>query len=152
MSRLTRGASAGETGIISSYSRAARLERLRRRWLLPWRVRTSLPEPVYSKRRAAALWVFNFGMQTALKDSTSPLEPQHAHALGGQRRQLHDQPRVAEPERARVGHLGVPVLAHPQRDRHLGHPEPSPVRLDRTFELHAEAGLFEHDRPKDVGA
>src|ERR671925_290252 len=38
---------------------------LRRPWLkpLPWRVFTSLPEPVYSKRRAAALCVFNFGIK-----------------------------------------------------------------------------------------
>src|SRR6516162_9878057 len=56
--------SRSETGIISSYSRAARFDRLRRRWLLPCRVRTSLPEPVYSNRRAAALWVFNFGIRS----------------------------------------------------------------------------------------
>src|ERR687886_1469897 len=61
-----RGRSPLNTGIISSYSRAARLERLRRRWLLPWRVLTSLPEPVYSKRRAAALWVFSLGIRARL--------------------------------------------------------------------------------------
>src|SRR5216684_2057563 len=63
MSRRTRFRSDGETGIISSYSRAARFDRLRRKWLLPCRVRTSFPEPVYSNRRAAALWVFNFGIR-----------------------------------------------------------------------------------------
>src|SRR4030081_3195795 len=98
--------SLGETGIISSYSRAARLERLRRKWLLPCRVRTSLPEPVYSKRRAAALCVFSFGIS------------------GGGRRVSHmrfdtqpqEQATVAEPERARVGHLRIPRLADAQRD------------------------------------
>src|SRR5262245_45275618 len=61
--RRTRFRSPVSTGIISAYSRAARFDRLRRKWLLPWRVRTSLPVPVYSNRRAAALWVFNFGIQ-----------------------------------------------------------------------------------------
>src|ERR1700687_1068800 len=62
--------SRGETGIISSYSRAARFDRLRRKWLLPCRVRTSLPDPVYSKRRAAALCVFNFGINQEAGKST----------------------------------------------------------------------------------
>src|SRR5215471_6988084 len=99
-----------KTGIISSYSRAARLDRLRRKWLLPWRVRTSFPEPVYSKRRAAALWVFNFGIERGGRQvyhtTTQP--------------QAHHQPRVAEPERARIRHLRVAILTHAERDRYLG--------------------------------
>src|SRR6266542_1461025 len=93
--RLRRVRSPGKTGIISSYSRAARLERLRRKWLLPWRVRTSLPDQVYSKRRAAALCVFNFGIKVGGR------QVYHTSL----QRQSHQQLHVAEPERARVGHL-----------------------------------------------
>src|SRR5216684_3795805 len=70
ISRRMRFKSRGETGIISSYSRAARFDRLRRKWLLPCRVRTSLPDPVYSNRRAAALCVFNFGINRGASKST----------------------------------------------------------------------------------
>src|SRR5918911_2605755 len=99
ISRRTRFRSPASTGIISSYSRAARLERFRRRWLLPWRVRTSLPEPVYSNRRAAALWVFNFGIERGGRQVYhTPREPQPNH-----------KSRVAEPERTRVRHLRVAV-------------------------------------------
>src|SRR5579864_6836896 len=97
--------SRSETGIISSYSRAARFDRLRRRWLLPCRVRTSLPDPVYSNRRAAALWVFNFGIDRSDRRVYHTriflLQPQARHEL-----------RIAEPERARVRHLRVAVPAH----------------------------------------
>src|SRR5947209_1702366 len=87
-SRRMRFRSRGDTGIISSYSRAARFDRLRRRWLLPCRVRTSFPDPVYSKRRAAALWVFNFGIERSdRRVYHTPLEPQPHHKL-----------RVAVPE------------------------------------------------------
>src|SRR5579864_1025400 len=95
--------SRSETGIISSYSRAARFERLRRRWLLPCRVRTSLPDPVYSNRRAAALWVFNFGIDGFIQGR------QVYHTL--RQRQPHDQPRVPQPERTRVRHLGIAAFA-----------------------------------------
>src|SRR6516165_11371937 len=92
----------GVTGIISSYSRAARFDRLRRRWLLPCRVRTSLPDPVYSNRRAAALCVFNFGIGWLGRQVYhTPLRPQPGYQLA-----------VAEPERARVRHLRVAMLAH----------------------------------------
>src|SRR5215213_6735837 len=57
--------SAGETDCISSYSRLARFERLRRRWLLPWRVRMNAPEPATWKRRAVALCVFILGIVVA---------------------------------------------------------------------------------------
>src|SRR5712691_9395771 len=88
ISRRMRFRSRGETGIISSYSRAARFDRLRRRWLLPCRVRTSFPEPVYSKRRAAALCVFNFGIQIGGRQVYhTPREPQPQHQM-----------RVAEPK------------------------------------------------------
>src|SRR5579859_4170507 len=107
--------SRSETGIISSYSRAARLERLRRRWLLPCRVRTSFPEPVYSNRRAAALCVFNFGIQASIQGRQvyhTPIPPQPKHELG-----------VPEPERARIRHLRVAVFAYAQGDRYLGDSE-----------------------------
>src|ERR1043166_5445056 len=98
--------SRAETGIISSYSRAARLDRLRRRWLLPCRVRTSFPEPVYSKRRAAALWVFNFGIEgTSRQVYHTPCQPQP-----------HDQVGIAQPEGAGVRHLGVAALTNAERD------------------------------------
>src|SRR6266567_2829382 len=123
----------GETDIISSYSRAARLDRLRRKWLLPWRVRTSFPDPVYSKRRAAALWVFNFGIEgTSRQVYHTPCEPQP-----------HNEMRVAQPERTGVRHLRVAVLSNAQRDRHLGHPKPGAMRFHCSFELDAEAVLFE---------
>ena len=57
-----RFSSAGDTDIISSYSRRARFERLRRRWLLPWRVRRSFPEPDTLNRLAVAWCVFSLGM------------------------------------------------------------------------------------------
>src|ERR1700749_4059884 len=103
MSRRMRFRSRSETGIISSYSRAARFERLRRKWLLPCRVRTSFPEPVYSNRRAAALWVFNFGIDRFIQGWQvyhTTTQPKCSH-----------QTPVAQPERARVGHLGITVLA-----------------------------------------
>src|SRR5919199_6646846 len=125
-----RGRSPLNTGIISSYSRAARFERLRRRWLLPWRVLTSLPEPVYSKRRAAALWVFSLGIRARLSQeerrahgSDPPrrvTRSRISHAGGGlplhhprlgHHGQPQDESRVAQPERARVRHFGVAVLA-----------------------------------------
>src|SRR5437868_14097325 len=97
ISRRTRFRSRSETGIISSYSRAARFDRLRRRWLLPCRVRTSFPDPVYSKRRAAALWVFNFGIQGSdTRVYHTALEPEPHHEM-----------RVAVPEGSGVGHLRV---------------------------------------------
>src|SRR5579864_1972403 len=140
--------SRSETGIISSYSRAARFDRLRRRWLLPCRVRTSLPDPVYSNRRAAALWVFNFGIDRLFIQDTrvyhTPFvlqQPQAHHELG-----------VAQPERARVRHFGIAVLAHAKRDRHLGHAETCAVGLDRTLELNPKAVLFQSNRPKNLGA
>src|SRR5579864_488149 len=102
--------SRSDTGIISSYSRAARFDRLRRRWLLPCRVRTSLPDPVYSNRRAAALWVFNFGIDASdRRVYHTSMQPQAYYQLG-----------VAEPERARIRHLGVAVIADAERDWHLG--------------------------------
>src|SRR5712664_4472599 len=108
ISRRMRFRSRGETGIISSYSRAARFDRLRRKWLLPCRVRTSLPDPVYSKRRAAALCVFNFGINSGGRQVYhTPSQPQ-----------AHDEPCVAEPERPRIGHLGIPAFAYAQRDRY----------------------------------
>src|SRR5687768_8520201 len=54
--------SALETTNISSNSRAARFDLFRRRWLLPWRVRISLPPPLYFMRRAAPLWVLSLGI------------------------------------------------------------------------------------------
>src|SRR5215470_10515447 len=120
-----------KTGIISSYSRAARLDRLRRKWLLPWRVRTSFPEPVYSKRRAAALWVFNFGIDSGGRQVYhTATEPEPNHQLG-----------IAEPEGAGIRHLRVPAFPHPERDGHLGHAKAGPIRLDCPFELDAEARL-----------
>src|ERR1041385_5079980 len=88
--------SRSDTGIISSYSRAARFDRLRRRWLLPCRVRTSLAEPVYSNRRAAALWVFNFGINRFIQGSQVYHTPFFI-----QQPQPHDEPGVPQPERAR---------------------------------------------------
>src|SRR6188768_2160049 len=119
--RRTRLRSPAATGIISSYSRAARLDRLRRRWLLPWRVRTSLPAPVYSKRRAAALWVFSFGMERGGRQVYhTPTEPQP-----------NNQPPIAQPERARISHLRVAALADAERDRDLRQAKPRALRLDR---------------------
>src|SRR5437016_5838532 len=112
--------SRAETGIISSYSRAARLDRLRRKWLLPCRVRTSLPDPVYSKRRAAALWVFNFGINSGGRQVYhTTCQPQS-----------HDQACVAKPERARIGHLGIAAFARAQGDRHLGDAKAGAMRFD----------------------
>src|ERR1051326_583278 len=105
--------SRADTGIISSYSRAARLDRLRRRWLLPCRVRTSLPEPVYSNRRAAALWVFNFGINPFIQGS----EVYHMPFLI--QPQPHHKPCIAQPEGPRVSHFRVAVLAHAEGDRHF---------------------------------
>src|SRR5438105_8244025 len=134
--------SRAETGIISSYSRAARLDRLRRKWLLPCRVRTSLPDPVYSKRRAAALWVFNFGINVGSRQvyhtSSKP--------------QPHDQPCVAKPERACIRHLGIALLAHTQGDRYLSYSKARAMGFDRTLELNAEAVLGERDCPKHLSA
>src|SRR6202158_402903 len=131
--------SRGETGIISSYSRAARFDRLRRKWLLPCRVRTSLPDPVYSKRRAAALCVFNFGINLGSR------QVYHTSAQP----QAHDQPRIAQPERAGIGHFGVAALAHAQGDRHLCHAKARAMRFDGALELDAEAALLETDRAED---
>src|SRR5260370_8850989 len=134
--------SVGETGIISSYSRAARFDRLRRKWLLPCRVRTSLPDPVYSKRRAAALWVFNFGIN---------LGGRQVYHTSGQP-QPHDQPRIAQPERARIRHLGIAAFAHAQGDRHLGDAKAGAMAFDRALELDADALLVKADRAKNLGA
>src|SRR5579871_1652244 len=60
--RRMRAASTAATDLVSSYSRAARFERLRRKWLLPWRVRRSLPDPLTWNRRAVALCVFTLGI------------------------------------------------------------------------------------------
>src|SRR5579871_477021 len=130
MSRRTRFRSRVETGIISEYSRAARFDRLRRKWLLPCRVRTSFPEPVYSNRRAAALWVFNFGIDGFIQGRQvyhTPIQPKVSH-----------QTPVAQPERARIRHLGVAVLAHAERDRDFSNAEAGAIRLDRALELDAE--------------
>src|SRR6266849_6294565 len=142
MSRRTRFRSRGETSIISSYSRAARFDRLRRKWLLPCRVRTSLPDPVYSKRRAAALCVFNLGMVSGGRQVYhTTCQPQS-----------HDQPRVAQPEGARIGHLGIAALAHAQGDRHLRRAKARAMRFDGALELDAEAVLLEADCSEDFGA
>src|SRR5438067_9035591 len=134
--------SVSETGIISSYSRAARFDRLRRRWLLPCRVRTSFPEPVYSNRRAAALWVFNFGIQRSdRRVYHTPIQPQTQH-----------QPSVAEPERAGVGHLGVTVLADTERDRDFGNPEAGSIGPGGALELNAETVFLERDGSEHRGA
>src|SRR5205085_12582515 len=134
--------SRSETGIISSYPRAARLDRLRRRWLLPCRVRTNLPEPVYSNRRAAALWVFNFGIALS-----SFIQGRHVYhtRISIQQPQPRHQLQVGEPERARIGHFRVPVLADGKRDRDLGDTETCAVRLDRALELNAEPALLERN-------
>src|SRR5215471_9621474 len=131
-----------KTGIISSYSRAARLDRLRRKWLLPWRVRTSFPEPVYSKRRAAALWVFNFGIDSGGRQVYhTATEPEPNHQLG-----------IAAPERAGIRHLRVPTLAHAERNGHLGHAKARPMRLDRPLELNPESLLAQRDGAKNIRA
>src|SRR6185503_10096608 len=132
--------SPGNTGIISSYSRAARADRLRRRWLLPWRVFTSLPVPVYSKRRAAALCVFSFGMEVGGR--------QVYHTR--RQCQLQNQLRIPEPETARVRHFRIAVLAHAERDRHLGDAEPRALCLDRAFELDAETRLVQGDSAQNA--
>lgn len=62
---LTLSRSARATGNISSYWRAARAERFRRRWLLPCFVRVSFPEPVSEKRCAVPLWVFSLGIRNS---------------------------------------------------------------------------------------
>ena len=72
-----RFSSAGDTGIISSYSRFALFERLRRRWLLPWRVRMSFPEPVTLIRLAVAWCVLSFGMN----NQSSTNYEKSAHSL-----------------------------------------------------------------------
>src|SRR3970040_806112 len=48
------------TSIISDNCAFVRLDVLRRRWLLPPLVRTTLPEPVRRKRLDVALWVLSF--------------------------------------------------------------------------------------------
>src|SRR5207237_8481361 len=96
----------------------------------------------YSSRLAAAFEASNFGITVGSRQVYHP----------SSKPQPHDQPCVAKPERARIRHLGIALLAHAQGDRYLGYSKARAMGFDRTLELNAEAVLGERDCPKHLSA